>query len=170
MEGHGGIISISWQILVVEAVTFLILLFFLWKFLFKPITKLLENRSNQIKGTLDTIESEKQEIEKIKQDYQNQLADLTKKATQITQEATKEGEIQRQEIIAQSQKEANKILEKAEVVISREKEKAIRELKAQVADLSILAASKILERTIDESMAHQLINEFIDEVDREKLH
>ncbi len=169
-EGQGGIISISWQILLVQLVTFLILLFLLGKFLFKPITNLLENRSNQIKNTLDTIASEKQDIEKIKQDYQNQLTDLSKKAIQITQEAAKEGEIQRQKIIAQSQKDANKMLERAEAVIEKEKGKAILELKTQAVDLSILAASKILERTIDESMAHQLIDEFIEDVDKETLH
>jgi len=170
MEGHSEIININWQILVVQLITFLILLFILGKFLFKPIVNLLENRSNQIKKTLDTIEVEKQEIEKIKQDYQNQLSNLTKKAEEITQEAAKKGEIQRQEIIAQSQKEANKILEKAKAVIEKEKEKAIRELKVQAADLAILAASKVLERTIDESMAHKLIDEFIDEIDKEILH
>lgn len=170
LAGGANVINISWQILLVQAVTFLILLFLLWKFLFKPITNLLENRSNQIKTTLATIESEKQDIEKIKQDYQNQLAELTKKATQITQEAVKKGEEERQKIIAQSHKEANKILEKASAVIEKEKEKAILELKTQVADLSILAASKILERTIDESIAHQLIEEFIEEVDKERLH
>lgn len=169
-EGHGGIINISWQILLVQLVTFLLLLLILGKFLFKPITNLLENRSNQIKNTLDTIASEKQDIEKIKQDYQNQLTDLSKKAIQITQEAAKEGEIQRQKIIAQSQVDANKILERAEAVIAKEKEKAILELKTQTADLSILAASKILERTIDESMAHQLIDKFIEDVDKKTLH
>lgn len=170
MEAHGGVISISWQILLVELISFLILLFFLWKFLFRPITNLLEARANQIKNKLDTIEAEKQEIERIKQDYQNQLNELNKKANQIIQEATKEGEKQKQEIIAQSQKQANKIIEKAETVIEKEKEKAILELKTQVADLSILAASKILERTIDETMAHQLVDEFIEEVDKESLH
>jgi F-type H+-transporting ATPase subunit b len=170
MEAHGGVISISWQILLVELVSFLILLFFLWRFLFRPITNLLENRSNQIKSKLDTIEAEKQEIEKIKQDYQNQLNELNKKANQIIQQATKKGEEERQKIITNSQKEANKIIEKAEAVIEKEKQKAILELKTQVADLSVLAASKILERTIDESMAHQLIDEFIEEVDKETLH
>lgn len=170
MEGHGGVISISWQILLVELASFLILLFVLGKFLFKPITKLLENRSEQIKKTFDTIEAEKQDIEKIKQDYQNQLTELSKKAGEIVQQATKEGDIQRQEIIAQSQKEANKLLERAEAVIEKEKEKAILELKTQVADLSILAASKVLERSIDESMAYQLVDEFIEGMDEETLH
>jgi len=170
MEGEGGVISLSWQILGVELVSFLILLFVLGKFLFKPVMKLLENRSNQIKTTLDTIESQKQNIEKIKQDYQNQLEELNKKASQIIQEAAKKGEEERQKIIDKSQKEANKILEKAELAIEKEKEKALLELKMQTADLSILAASKILEHTIDESMAHHLIDEFIEEIDKERLH
>ncbi|MEW6620760.1 MAG: F0F1 ATP synthase subunit B [bacterium] len=169
MEGHGEVISISWQILLVELGSFLILLFFLAKFLFKPITNFLENRSNQIKTTLETIETEKQDIEKIKQNYQNEITELNKKTSQIIQEATKEGEIQRQKIIAHSQKEANKMVEKAEQSIEKEKEKAISEIKAQVADISILAASKILERSIDESIAHQLIDEFIEEIDQEKI-
>jgi len=169
-EGQAGVISLSWQILLVELASFLILLFVLGKFLFKPIMKLLENRSNQIKNTLETIEAEKQSIEKIKQDYQNQLDQLNKKASQIVQEAAKKGEEERQKIVEKSQKEANKILEKAELAIEREKEKALLELKMQAADLSILAASKILERTIDESMAHNLIEEFIEEIDKERLH
>ncbi|MDI6735152.1 MAG: F0F1 ATP synthase subunit B [bacterium] len=170
MEGHGGVISISWQILLVELVSFLILLFVLGKFLFKPITKLLENRTNQIKNTFETIETEKQDIEKIKQDYQNQLNELNKKAGEIIQEATKEGDIQRQKIIDQSQKEANKLVERATAVIEKEKEKAILELKNQTADLSILAASKILGSSIDESMAYQLVDEFIEGMDKETLH
>ncbi|MFH1563802.1 MAG: F0F1 ATP synthase subunit B [Nitrospirota bacterium] len=170
MEGHGGVISISWQILLVELASFLILLFVLGKFLFKPITKLLENRSNQIKRTFETIEAEKQDIEKIKQDYQNQLTDLNKKALEIIQQATQEGEKQRQIIVAESQKESNKLLERASAVIEKEKEKAILELKTQVADLSILAASKILESSIDESMAYQLVDEFIEGMDKETLH
>lgn len=170
MEGHDGIISLSWQILLVQLACFLILLFVLGKILFKPITNLLESRSNQIKNTLDTVEAEKQDIEKIKQDYQNQLTELNKKATQIVQEAANEGELQKQKIISEAQKETNKMLEKAETIIKREKEKAIIELKTQVADLSILAASKVLKHTIDESMAHQLVDEFIEGVDEETLH
>lgn len=170
MEGHSGVISLSWHILLVELASFLILLFVLAKFLFKPIMKLLENRSNQIKTAFVTIEEEKQDIERIKQDYQNQLAELTKKASQIVEEASRKGELERQKIVEKSQKEANKILEKAEAAIEKEKEKALRELKTQIADLSILAASKILERTIDESMAHQLIDEFIEEIDKETWH
>jgi F-type H+-transporting ATPase subunit b len=171
MEGHhGGILDISWQILLVEWVCFMLLFFILTKILFKPITKFLNTRSNEINNTYKKMDETRAELDKMKQKYQAQLNELSNKTDAIVQQAIKEAEEKKQEIISKAKEEASQMLERASVEIERERKKAITELHKEVSELSILCASKIIEKSIDTSVAEKLVEETIDNLEKQDIH
>lgn len=159
-------INVDLKVLIVEFASFLVLVAILWKVLFKPITNFLERRSQDIKDTLEGVEKSRIEIEQMKSEYQAQIREAEAKAEGIIQQAVKDSEVRKDKIILQAKEEADKLIKKAKLEISKEKEKALQSLRKEVADLSVLAASRVLERSIDEDIAHQLVAEFIDEIDK----
>lgn len=170
MEGQSGIISIQWQILLVEAVSFLVLLTVLAKFVFKPIISFIEDRAIQIRLKFEDINQSRQEIEDMKAVYQRQLQTLEQDTEEIIQRAIKEGESQRDEIIVAARKETHLLMERAVTEIDRERSRALREIQKEIASLSIMAASRIIERSIDQATADQIVNQFIEnELQEEKL-
>lgn len=163
MEGHGGgIISIQWQILLIEMSSFLILLAVLAKFVFKPLISFVEERGNQIRSKFDDLDKKKQEIEDIKANHQQQLDALKREAGNIIQEAIKKGNAQKNEIILAAKKEANLLVNKASAEIAYERTKTVAELQKEIANLSFIAASRIIEKSIDKSMADQIVEQFIE--------
>lgn len=142
---------------------FVVLLIFLRVVAYKPIAKLLKDRQDYIANNVAAAEAERAQAEQLRQQY---LADLQKarnEAQEIIAQATKAAELQAQEIIATAKEEANRARESALADIQREREKAVRELRDQVASLSVLVAGKIIGQTITPEIQHQLVYDFIKE-------
>ncbi len=166
MGGHESIIGISTKILVVEGATFLILLCVLGRFFFKPITKFLDERSEKIASSLNKIEKQKEEIDQLKNNYTNQIAEFNLDREKLIREAKQKGEEIKDEVLIKAKEEGKKLLEKAGEQIEIEKEKAIRELRKEVADLSVTIATKLIAASIDEKISHKIVNEVIEKLDK----
>lgn len=130
--------------------------------LFKPVTEFMEKRAASIKSTIDAAESNTRETDKLKAEYEEQLKDIRNERTAIIEEATKRAEARGNEIVVAAQEEANKIKEKAKLDIEREKKKMMDELKGQISGLAIAAASKVIEKDLDEATHHNMIQQFVD--------
>jgi F-type H+-transporting ATPase subunit b len=136
-------------------VTFSIVLWILGKYAWKPIMKSLKERENTIQSSLDAAKAAKDEIEKLKLENKKIMAEARKERDAMLKEAT---EI-RNEIIhkaeIQAKEKAEKIIEEARQQIVSEKLKAIDELKASVAELTIDISEKILRRELTDKQKQQ---------------
>jgi len=142
---------------------FIILLVFLRLVVYKPLTKLLNNRSDHIANTIAAAEQERQQAEQLKAGYEAEMRRAREQAQEIIQKAAKAGEEQAVEIIENGKKEASRIKDDALTSIEREKQKAIAELRDQVASLSIMVAGKIINERMDDKIQRSMIQEFIKE-------
>ncbi|QEK13220.1 F0F1 ATP synthase subunit B [Crassaminicella thermophila] len=158
-----GLVEFSWTF-VFQIVNTIILFLALRKVLFKPVSEFMQARQDGIAASMKEAEEKNKEAERRMKEYQTKLDFAEEEGREIIKEATKKAEMKASEIIKEAQKEAAKMMERAEAEIKRQNEKAMNQLKDEVASLAIMAAGKIIDKSLDEEKHHGLIKEFIDEV------
>lgn len=159
----GNPIQIDFTV-VATVISFLLLVWLLSKKAWGPLMKMMEERRSHIESMLTSAENERKQAEKIKQEYQEEMRKARQEAQEVIAKATKVSETRANEILAAAHEESEKIKKSALVDIERERDRAVAEVKAQVADLSVLVAEKIIRQKLDMKGQGQLIEQFIQEV------
>lgn len=145
-------------------INFLIIFLILRHFLFNKVNALLDERNNNIKDNLTRAEENRKTSETMLKEQQERLLQSKEEGKRLLEEFKAKAEALSSEIIGDASKEAELIIERATKESEREREKLKDELRTQVVDLAILAASRALEETLDEEKHRQLIEEFISRV------
>jgi F-type H+-transporting ATPase subunit b len=148
------------------SLSFAVLLLGMWKFGLPAVRNMMHTREERIRTDLERAESAKAESEGVLQTYQAQLADARAEAGRIIEEGRQAGERVRQERIASAETEAREIIERAQADINLQRDRALSELRSEVATLSIDLAERIVERNLDRPTQMQLVESFIDQVSR----
>lgn len=143
---------------------FLVLLVILNKFAYKPVIKMLDERKKSVEDSLNQAEKAQQEAERIQKEYQAQMAAAKQEAQEIIEKANKMGDQVKAEIVTKAQDQANKTIQQAQEEIARAKNQAVAELRDEVANLTILAAGKVLGRAISVEDHEKMIKDFVAEV------
>ena len=141
-----------------------ILFLILKKFLFQPVMGIIESREKDIRENLAKGESAKQEGMSFKNEYESKLSTATEQGQEIVKQATLRAEQKEAEIVSNAKTEANAIRQKANKDVEQERQKVMNEIKNDVSDIALLAASKVIEKDIDKSKHKELIDNFIKEV------
>ncbi|WIV12181.1 F0F1 ATP synthase subunit B [Proteiniborus sp. MB09-C3] len=142
----------------------LVLFLILRHFLFKPVSKFLADRKERIAQELGEAKSHREEAETLKKEYESRIDEAKQEARGIVDSAKKRGEELKAEIVVSAKTEAGNVLAKAKSDIEREKEKTMAELKSEVVEIAMMAAEKVVEKSLDEKAHKEMINKFIDEV------
>lgn len=150
--------------LIFNLLNFLLIFLLLRHFLFQPVTEHLEGRRNKIQSALDNAEETREEAKRLKEKYESKMDNIRDERNEIIQKATRAGETRKSEILKEARDEAEKIKDQAQKEMSRERQKMINELKDQTSSIAMLAASKVLEKELDEQSHQNHIQEFINEV------
>jgi F-type H+-transporting ATPase subunit b len=145
-------------------ISFVILLILLWRVAYKPITGALKKREETIRNTLEEAKKNRESAEALVEKYEAQIAQARDEAQKILAEGKMLGENVRKEIIQKAHEEANQIVKRAQEEIGFQKEKALMELKERIADLTIMAASKVVAKTLDKKDHEQLLEEYVSKV------
>jgi F-type H+-transporting ATPase subunit b len=145
-------------------ISFFILLILLKKVAFPPILKGMKKREETIKQQLEEAQKTKKEAQNILEDYRRQLAEARSEAQKIINEGKSLGENMRKEIVQKAQAESNQIVKRAQEEIELQKQKAILELQEKIADLSIMAATKIINKSLNTEDNRRLVEEYVSKV------
>ena len=148
----------------VNVVAFLVLFALLAKFAFPPITKVLDERANKIRESLEKAEGTRVEAERLLDEYKQQMAEARAEATQVIEQGRKVAESMKTEILAKAKEEAEAEKVKAIEAIKAEKAAAVGELQQQVADLSVAVAGKIIGSSLTRADHEALIDKYLTEV------
>ncbi|MDE6519660.1 MAG: F0F1 ATP synthase subunit B [Ruminococcus sp.] len=149
-----------WSIL--EAVVNVLILFILLRiFLFKPINKIMNERTESIQKDIDDAEKAKRETEKLKQQYTDSINEAKEEANNILRKAHEDAEAERESIISKSHKEAEEIVKSADETIENERKRVIQQAHAQIADLAIETASKVIGANLDDEKNRKLVDDFL---------
>lgn len=163
MEQYKSFIGLDWELIFQLANTGILYLF-LKKFLFGRIASFLEERKANIEKSFKEADEASKKAEEIKAQYADKISVAQDEAREIVKEASKRAEERAEEIVKKAHEEASRVMEKASLEVQREKQSVLNELKNEISNMAILAASKVIEKDIDQKQHELLIENFIKEV------
>lgn len=134
------------------------------RFLYKPLRKMLAAREQEVRDLYTHAETDRREAEAMKRDYTASIANAKQEAAEIVSSAQKRAEKRAEDIVEQANHEAAAAKQRAEESIEQERKKAMNQMKDEIADLSMLIASKVVEREVNPEDHKRLIDDFIDKV------
>jgi F-type H+-transporting ATPase subunit b len=140
---------------------FLIVFIALWRVGLPGVKKAVNARTERIRSEIDEADKLKAEAASTLSQYQASMADAKAEAARIVDEARTAAEAVRADIIARAEAEANEVKAKGREDVDAGKARAIQELQAQVGDLTIALAEKVVERSLDDATNRQLIDNYI---------
>lgn len=144
-----------------SAVNIIILFILLRIFLFKPINKIMNERTRTIQDNMDEAEKSRREAEHLKQQYADSISSAREEAQQIVMKAHDDAESEKAAILKKSQEEADEIISNAGKAIENERKRIIQQAQTQIADLAIEAASRIIGENVDDDKNRRLVDEFL---------
>jgi F-type H+-transporting ATPase subunit b len=157
-------IGFSLPTLIAQVVNFGLLLLVLRLFAYKPIMKMLDNRANKIKESLEAGDRAKQEAVSAEKEIAKKIEEASASGQQIVGQAVKTAEEVKRRASQDAKKEADAIIAKAQVEIQREKQESMTELRKEVADLAVLVAGKAIGTSLDKETQRKLIDNTLKEV------
>ena len=129
---------------------FIVLVALVGKFAWGPVMDMMKKREDHVANEIDTAERNRAEAEKANAEAVERLNQTKQEAQQIIEDAKVAGSKQEQDIISTARAEAERIKAQAQADIQNEKEKALQAIQDQATSLSVLIASKVIEREINE--------------------
>jgi F-type H+-transporting ATPase subunit b len=151
-----NVASLFWH-----TINFVILLALLQRFLYRPVVRMLDERSRRIKESLEQAEQVKEQLTRTNEESRLVLETARKEAQAIADQASQIGEQVKAQARRDAQAEAEKILAQAREQIEQERRQTMAELREEMADLVVAAAGKVIRRQMDERAQHQLVEEFL---------
>ncbi|MBO0320944.1 F0F1 ATP synthase subunit B [Muricauda sp. CAU 1633] len=148
-----------------QTLLFGLLLFLLWKFAWKPILKAVNDREEGIKNALDAADAAKKEMQNVTADSEKLLKEARAERDALLKEARelKEGIVS--EAKEQAKVEGDKMIKQAQATIESEKKAAVADIKAQVANLSLEIAEKVIKEELsDKKKQQKLVDDMLGDI------
>lgn len=164
--GFIGTLGLNWKLFLAQLVNFTIVILILWKWAFKPITRALESRREKIERSVKQAEEIEERMKEFEKHTAEQMTKARLEAEAIIKRAQELAGSSKQEIVANAQSQADKILAEAKMRIESEKEKMFVEIREEVVNLTIMAAEKILREKLDEKNDKKMVEEILTSIKR----
>jgi len=161
-------LTIDLPLIIAQIITFLIGLFLLWLIAYKPLTAMFQARIDKIRGDLKAADDARREMEAKKKSYDEQMAKLTDQTQELLRQAAREGVALREEIVRTAREQSETLIKRAAEVIEHEKEKALKELRLEVLDLSLNVTEKVIGRLVDPQIQRRVVDRVFAELEEKK--
>jgi len=155
-------IDISYPLLAVQIVTFLVAMFLLWKLFWNPLVNFMKNRASSIENDITTAKKSREEGESLEKEYRTKLSDIDAEARKVMEKAAEEGGKYKENVMSGAREDAKRMLAAVQGEISEEKRDAVKSLREDIVSLSIAAAEKILEESISKKAKDKYLDEFLE--------
>jgi F-type H+-transporting ATPase subunit b len=165
-EGGGGLLSIDATLLWATIVVFALFAWVLGKFAWGPLLKIVDEREKTIRDQVDSAQLAAAEAKDLLVQHQEMLKGAGREREEILQKAVREAEAVRADLVTKARADADQVVSKAREQMQREKDQAIAELRAQVADIAVEAASRIVKSSLTEEAQRKLVDDFVKELPR----
>jgi F-type H+-transporting ATPase subunit b len=146
---------------IIAAANFVLFLAIIWAFAFKPISRMLSDRKARIEQGLMDAEQARHDRENAEAERVATLTEARREATEILARAQKVSQETRDADIAATREELDRLRLRATAEIESEKIRAISDVRAEVADLALLAAGRVVGETMSSERERRLVEEFL---------
>lgn len=153
--------------MIAQVLNFLILAAILRALAYKPVARMLQQRSDKIKETIDKADADKKAAEETLKQYKSQLADAQRRAQEIVDKAELTARRERETLVAETKKEIDRMKQNAQAEIENERNRAFEQMKAEIVSLSLAAAEKIVAKNLSSKENDKLVNDFISGLDKD---
>jgi F-type H+-transporting ATPase subunit b len=164
-EGGSFLVSPDIGLMIWTLLVFGICFWILAKFVFPRIAEALDRRQKAIEESIDTADQLRKEADQILAEYRERLAEARGQADEIVARARKTGEAAEGEILAEARTKREEMMEQTRRDIQAETRRAIQEIRAEVADLTVLATEKVTRKTLTDADHKRLVEEALAELD-----
>lgn len=147
-----------------QAIGFILLVLLMGKVAFPAINGMISERQRDIQSTLEQIAADRQAMEASRAEYEKRLAGIEAEAREKIAGAVKQAQEEAAAIMTAAKNEAGEQRERALADIDQERKKAVAQIRGEMADLAVIAASKVLEREITPAVHRELIKDFVNDV------
>lgn len=161
-------LGIDWRLLIAQLINFCLVLLVLYKFLYKPLLKILAERESKIKNSLTQVDQIEKRLKETEKEAEGFILSAKKQAQEILAETEKLALERRTEQLAKTKQETEKIIQDAKVTIQHEKETMIQSAKDELAGLVASLTEKFLHKKLTAQDQEKLL-ETLDPASRERL-
>ncbi|MEA2636502.1 MAG: F-type H+-transporting ATPase subunit b [Chloroflexota bacterium] len=151
--------------LIAQLLIFLVMLGVLYRFAWGPLLKILNERRERIQQGVEATERAKRELEEAERERQAKLEEARREAQAMLDRIAKQGEDIRKELETKAREQADALIARARAEIQQERQKAVQDLRLQVADLAVMAAGRIIGESLDAKKHRELIERAIEEAE-----
>jgi F-type H+-transporting ATPase subunit b len=160
-EGGGGLTDINFGLTVYTIVLFALFALVLTKFGWKPLLKIIEERENSVRDAVASAERANADAQSLLAEHRELIRAAARERDEVLKRAAQEAESLRAGLAAKAKAESDQMIQRAKEQIEREKGAAIEGLRAEVADLAVEAAAKIIRSSLTPEVQRQLVDEFV---------
>jgi F-type H+-transporting ATPase subunit b len=137
--------QIDWWTLGLQALNFLILVWLLWRFLYKPVRAVIDKRKELAEQAFIEAGKKEQEAEEARQHFEQELARQADERQKLLNLTHKQLESERTGIMKEARQEAHKLIEAARETITKERQTALKQLRSEVVELAVDLASTLMQ-------------------------
>jgi F-type H+-transporting ATPase subunit b len=164
--GHeGGLINLD-RSLLIQVVNFLVLLFILWKLLYKPLVAKMEERTQAIKKSLEEAQAARVDAERQRQEHAAQIQAALGEAQAIRSTALKEAAEEQRRLVEAARAEAGRLVQTAKTEMEQDIRRARQQLQQEVGDLAVQIAERLIKKSLRDEDHHRIVQEALSRVDR----
>jgi F-type H+-transporting ATPase subunit b len=156
-------LGINLPLLISFIISFVILFALLGLFLYKPVMKMLDERSRRIKEGMEQAEATRDEYARAEEEVKKLISKARDDGQTLISQATQTGERLREEAREGARKEAQVIVDRTRAELEEERDRIIDDLRREFVDISISAAEKVIKETLDKERHRKLIEEALEE-------
>jgi F-type H+-transporting ATPase subunit b len=157
-------LNVEIPVLIAQLTSFVVLIFVLIKFLYRPIENILQQRADSISGNLTAAEEERKKADFYRQQYEEQLANVADEARLKLEQAVKDAEQTRERMIADVKAEIKEIQERSQEQLNQDREKLRYEIRTEMAEIAVGAAKRALRGNMTKQLSSDIYDSIITEI------
>lgn len=147
--------------LIAEVVSFLIFLYLMSRYAFPPLEKILAERQRRVEEAIAQARRDREEAGKLKEEFEAQVQAARHEAQALIERAQRTADVQAQEAIASARQESERLIVTAREEIAGEKREALRQIRREVAQLSLDIAGRVLEQELNDARRREMVEKFL---------
>ncbi len=159
-------IKFSFPTFIFQTINFLITLYLIYRFVYRPLANYISKRQETIHNELEQARLEREKAEALRVEYEEKLRDAQKKAESIIEEAKHQAELERSQILDRANREAQALLLRAQNELLLERNHAIEKFKEEIVDVILNLTTKLIVTELNnrDDLKERILEEYIERV------
>jgi F-type H+-transporting ATPase subunit b len=159
------LIQVTPGLMIWTIVCFLITMVILKRFAFGPVQKMIDDRRERIRNSLEEADNARQEAHRLLEEHRQLIGQARGDAERILAEARRVGDAQRERVKEEAEADRQRRLEETRRQIEAETQRALEQIRSEVADLTLIATQQITGKVLDDRDHRRLIEDAVSGLD-----